>query len=329
MTTEINIDSVIDGGLAISVDAVISSTNTVTPTIKGVIWSSYEATTSLDAVIFSSGVSTSLDAVIKGVSYTKLSGVINAGPNVVISGSFDAGKIRNYVCEPLESSQGNSGFFNVLTLRYNKMHDGDFASSMTLKAVSSVNYYNEEIRYGVDLDLIYDQNTALRIGHELLTQHSIIPLKISFDYDFSLFDLETMDFAELNYPYGFSSTGLFSNLLCRVKDVSTDYVNGQKSYTLITDQYLSLSKRIVLSNFSSSSVLRGAGIDIVGGISKTIIITSDTAGNTPIAGAEVTILGVTRTTDTLGQVVFQLNPGSYTATIKAAGYLPSVLTVIV
>ena len=52
----------------------------------------------------------------------------------------------------------------------------------------------------------------------------------------------------------------------------------------------------------------------------TITRSADVQGYPPVEGAEITISGVRKVSDTRGQVRFNLEPGTYTAAIKASGY---------
>ncbi|MCB0385714.1 MAG: carboxypeptidase regulatory-like domain-containing protein, partial [Bdellovibrionales bacterium] len=234
--------------------------------------------------------------------------------------------------EPFYEDRGSPLFFNELVVEYNGDQEGNFTSAVTLRSILSINYYGETVSKRVEMPYVYTQENALKVGREYLEQAHVVPLKMSINYERALPGIQTMDTVEIvEWPGGIAEDGYFRNLICFVQRIVTDNTRNRVALEVVTRDYHHLPPLIETTYLNDTQGFGGSIAVASFSQSRSFTVTSNSAGNPPIAGAQVTIIqtGETKTTDASGQVVFDLLPGRYRLLIRGAGYRESSFEVIV
>lgn len=221
--------------------------------------------------------------------------------------------IEGNISRPTVTSEG---LLNDVTINYAY----DFAAGKHQAAIRKHNPLSKLV-YGesaqiYDMQMVQSTRQAEKLADALLMTYSNPQLIVSIRHNYRSVYIEEGDLVQISHSYGIGENGFdAARALVVQKEVGDDI-----GYTLALEGSGALyqSDLVQLTQVSRSG---GAGITVTydQGVA-TITIYADVAGSPPVEGAEVTISGVKKVTDSRGQVRFNLLPGTYTAYITASGY---------
>jgi len=232
-------------------------------------------------------------------------------PGLDVSAEFTADTITGFTMAPA----GNP--VNEITINY----AWDFVSDKARRSITKHNPVSK-LLYGtnkkiLNLQMIHGTRQAEKIADAVLKTSSIPPVKASFTHNLRSFHLEVGDLITITHPAGIGENGFLNSMaMTTKKNYNGPAINYEVIMKASTDFYY--SELMTLSQASEAGK-EGITVTYDHGVA-TITIYADVQGYPPVEGAEITISGVRKVSDKNGQVRFNLDPGTYTANIKASGY---------
>lgn len=224
----------------------------------------------------------------------------------------------NFIEAEMSDFQLTSGrLINEITLKYAYDNaEGQFKASITKHNPLS------KLLYGTaqdsrEMKMIQGTRQAEKIADAILKTSSSPEIKASFGHDLRSFHVEVGDIVSITHLAGLGDNGYQKALAL----VSLSRIQGIKK---IYEALMKPDLRLYMSELVTLTQTAGAGqagisITYEAGVA-TISVYADVQGNPKVEGAEITINGVKKITDTNGQVRFNILPGRYTAYIRASGY---------
>jgi len=212
---------------------------------------------------------------------------------------------------------------NEITLKYAyDPAEGQFKASITKHNPLSKLLYGEA-KDSRDLKMIQGTRQAEKVADAILMTSSSPEIKASFRHDMRSFYIEVGDIVDVTHRAGLGENG-YQNALALIS------LRRMQGIEILYEAKMKPSGSLYMSELLTLTQTAGAGqagisITYEGGVA-TITIYADVKGNPPVEGAEVTINGVKKITDTRGQVRFELLPGTYRAYITASGYEENEVT---
>ncbi|NOZ68035.1 MAG: carboxypeptidase regulatory-like domain-containing protein [Deferribacteres bacterium] len=259
------------------------------------------------------------DYILYTKSQNEIDIVLNADdpPEIYVRYSFREDEMEDFLLSPAGRPT------NEITINYAY----DFVSG---KARQSITKHNpvSKILYGqnrktLNLRMIHGTRQAEKIADAILKTSSIPPVKVSFIHDLRSFHLEVGDLVTITHRAGMGDDGYKSVIAMITKKRFSG--TGISYEAIIKPQGLFYKSELMTLSHVSEAGREGVTVTYEHGVA-TITIYADVQGYPPVEGAEITISGVTKISDKNGQVRFKLEPGTYTASIKASGYDDSEVT---
>jgi hypothetical protein len=210
---------------------------------------------------------------------------------------------------------------NEITLNFNyDPAQGKYLSSITKHNPVSKRV-NEAVRESYDCPMLYATRQAERTIDSMLKSYAFPSIISSFRHNIKSVRVEVGDPCTITHAAGIGANGFAAS---PAMVISKDAITHE--YSIMIDKDATLYDTELL-NLTSVAAGGASGVSVIyaNGVA-TLTIYADVQGNPPIQGAEVTINGVKKITDTKGQARFNLNPGRYSAVIEASGYENAEIT---
>ncbi|MEW6485785.1 MAG: carboxypeptidase-like regulatory domain-containing protein [Pseudomonadota bacterium] len=277
------------------------------------------------------GVEDELDILLFGKTHDELGITLNSKSGDLLAITLNAieppeslVKYRFFEDEITDFTITSGSLVNEITLNYAY----DFVEGRPKAAITKRNPLSQ-LLYGVakqTIDLMMVQHTrqAEKVADSILLTSSIPEIVCAFTHNLKSIFVEVGDMAGITHRAGIGENG-YVDALGRI--IRKRIAGSSIAYSITMKTTAGQLYRSELVTLTQISSIGAAGITITyeQGVA-TITIYADVAGSPPVEGAEVTISGVKKITDTRGQVRFNLQPGRYTAYITASGYEDAEIT---
>lgn len=234
--------------------------------------------------------------------------------------------VYHFTEEEIEDFQISSGELgNEITLNY----AWDFAAN---KALASITKHNalSKILYGranktIDIRMIHHTRQAEKIADAILMTSSLPQIKASFSHNIKSLAVECGDDVSVTHGAGIGENGYQA----APGIVTSKRIIDQKRYYEVTMKPSGDLYKSELLMLTEVPGISGIGTKIIyeNGIATITVYAADVQGSPPVEGAEVTIEGLKKSTDSKGQVSFTLPHGKYKAFIKTSDIIEMSFTI--
>lgn len=215
----------------------------------------------------------------------------------------------------LEITSGD--LVNEITIQYAyDFDDQSFKGAITKHNPLSKLIYGDAGQT-LQLKMLQGGRQAEKIADAVLMTSSVPAIINAFKHNLRSLYVEVGDTVALTHSAGIGENG-YQKALAIISQKQLRGVEIQYEAILKPSKALYASELLSLTQVVSPGK-EGLTVTYENGVA-TITIYADVSGNPPVQGAEVTIGGVKKITDTKGQTRFNLIPGRYTAYITASGY---------
>lgn len=224
---------------------------------------------------------------------------------------------KNMLDTTISSLNFSENFYNDIELLYSfDPFSGRFNKAVNMYDKGSVDYYRGyRVKKTVENRAVFTDDNAIVFCRQRLSFFGSEVMVISFMYQdlITAFEAEPFTSCVVSYsPVPMISGETWTEQAGTILSVEkTESFYKVECYV----HYNEFTRDIKTVNFSSVSF---GQVSILGVKNKTLIVKEDSGA--PAEGVEVTIHGISQTTDEFGQVTFSLAPGQYTVFLKGPGF---------